>query len=45
MVATETAVEVQPWRPIFENVLIFEKKGGADRKFGIFGIYIGCPVL
>jgi hypothetical protein len=28
MVPWEFAIELEPWRPIFENVLIFETKGG-----------------
>jgi hypothetical protein len=38
MVAPETALEVQPWRPIFEKCShLREKRGGADFFSGLYG--------
>ena len=38
MVQWGIAKEFVPWSPIFENVLIFEKKGGADAQISIYGL-------
>jgi hypothetical protein len=41
MVVSGIAIELQPWRPIFEKCPHLREKGGVLNKFGI--VEIGCP--